>query len=226
MRSGPPSERNSRQASDRYRAKFNMATKAGIAASIEAVTRLIDREVWVVTAANGPRRGGLTATWISLASIDPERPILLAGIAPNHATAELIDASRHFAAHLLRPDQAELAWNFARGSSRDRDKLAGLATREGPGGAPILVDSLAWLACRVIHRYDAGDRLFYWAEVVAGERVAAAAPLREQAFVQSLTDGQRQELAASRDADIAVQRPLGEEWRQTVANLWPGESSH
>ncbi len=203
----------------------NMVTSAGNQASVEAVVKLVDREIWVVTAADGPRQGGLTATWVSLASIDPERPILLAGIGPNHATAELIDASRHYVAHLLHPDQGELAWNFAHGSSRDRDKLAGLATRDGPGNAPILVDSLAWLACRVIHRYDAGDRLFYWGEVVAGERVAAAVPLREQAFVRSLTDIQRQELAASRDADIALQRPLGEEWRQVVANLWPGESS-
>jgi flavin reductase (DIM6/NTAB) family NADH-FMN oxidoreductase RutF len=202
-----------------------MATQEGTTASIEAVARLIDREIWIVTAADGPRQGGLTATWVSLASIDPERPILLAGIAPNHATAELIDSSRHFAAHLLLPDQAEFAWNFAKGTSRDRNKLAGLATREGPAGVPILVDSLAWLACRVIHRYDAGDRLFYWGEVVAGERIANAAPLREQAFVRSLSDSQRRELAAARDADIAVQRPLRKAWRQSFANLWPRESS-
>jgi flavin reductase (DIM6/NTAB) family NADH-FMN oxidoreductase RutF len=196
------------------------------AASVETVARLIDREIWVVTAAAGARQGGLTATWVSMASIDPARPILLAGIAPNHATAELIDASGHFAAHLLRPDQAELARNFAEGSSRDRDKLAGLSTRPGPGGAPILVDALAVLACRVFYRYGAGDRLFYWAEVVAAEQFATASPLREQAFIRSLTDSQRRQLADSREADIALQRPLCEKWRQSVANLWPGESSH
>jgi flavin reductase (DIM6/NTAB) family NADH-FMN oxidoreductase RutF len=196
------------------------------AASVEAVARLIDREIWVVTAAAGAKQGGLTATWVSYASIDPARPILLAGIAPNHATAELIEASGHFAAHLLRPDQAELARNFAEGSSRDRDKLAGLSTRPGPGGAPILVDSLAVLVCRVFHRLDAGDRLFYWAEVLAAEQFATASPLREQAFIRALTESQRRQLAESRDADIALQRPLGEKWRQTVANLWPGESSN
>src|SRR6478609_10965789 len=93
---------------------------------IDTALRLIDRELWIITAASGGRRGGLLATWVSAASIDPERPILLAGIGPNHFTAELVQSSRAFAAHLLRPDQIELAWNFANGSGRDRDKFAGL----------------------------------------------------------------------------------------------------
>src|SRR5829696_10406770 len=92
---------------------------------VEAALRLIDRELWIITAAHGDRRGGLLATWVSAASIDPERPILLAGIGPNHFTAELVQSNNAFAAHLLRLDQIELAWNFASGSGRDRDKLAG-----------------------------------------------------------------------------------------------------
>src|SRR2546429_1095460 len=88
--------------------------------------RLIDREMWIVTAASGERRGGLVATWVSAASIDRERPVLLAGLAPNHFTTELVQTSRAFAAHLLRPQQTDLAWNFGRDSGRDRNKFAGL----------------------------------------------------------------------------------------------------
>ena len=61
---------------------------------IDSVLRTIDREVWVVTTAAADKRGGLTATWISPASIDRQRPVLLAGIAPNHFTAELIEQSQ------------------------------------------------------------------------------------------------------------------------------------
>src|SRR6478752_7569707 len=93
---------------------------------IDAALRLIARDLWIVTAHDGPRRGGLVATWVSAASIDRERPVLLAGLGPNHFTTELVQASRSFAAHLLRPDQTELAWNFARDSGRNRDKLAGI----------------------------------------------------------------------------------------------------
>lgn len=58
------------------------------AAEIEGLLRgALDREIWVVTAAAGARRGALTATWVSPVSVDPDRPMLLAGLAPNHFTA-------------------------------------------------------------------------------------------------------------------------------------------
>src|SRR5947209_13891950 len=105
---------------------------------IDADLRLIDREIWIITAADAERRGGLVATWVSSASIDPQRPVLLAGLAPNHFTTELVQANRAFAAHLLRPSQTALAWNFARDSGRDRDKFADLELKTHETGSPIL----------------------------------------------------------------------------------------
>jgi flavin reductase (DIM6/NTAB) family NADH-FMN oxidoreductase RutF len=189
-------------------------------AEIDAALRLIDREVWIVTAAAESRRGGLLATWVSAASIDRERPVLLAGIGPNHFTAELVQASKAFAAHLLRLDQVELAWNFARDSGRGREKLAGLAALERQTGSPILADCLAWFDCRVFARYDAGDRLFFWADVIECKwnLPVGAGPLRESGFFRSLTDEQRQTLVADRNADAAKGCPLREKWRSQ--NPW------
>lgn len=181
---------------------------------IDSVLRLIDREVWIVTAAASGKRGGLTATWVSAVSIDRQRPVLLAGIAPNHFTAELIEQSHAFVAHLLRADQAALAYDFAKDSGRQRDKLAGLVTSPADGGAPILSDCLAWLDCHVFGSYDAGDRRFFWADVMAGDKTSVGMPLREQAFFGQLSPQQRQTLVASRDADVAWQRPLHEAWRE------------
>jgi flavin reductase (DIM6/NTAB) family NADH-FMN oxidoreductase RutF len=173
----------------------------------------VDREVWIVTAVAGGKRGGLTATWVAQASIDRERPVILAGLAPNHFTAEIVEEGRAFAAHLLAESQTELAWNFAKDSSRERDKLAGLSTAESSCGCPILPDCLAWFDCRVFARYDAGDRLFYWADVVYAERRGNGSPLREQAFIRSLTDEQRKTLADQREADAKIQRPAADRWR-------------
>lgn len=196
---------------------------------IDVALRLVDRELWIITAAHENHRGGLLATWVSAASIDPERPILLAGIGPNHFTAELVQASRAFAAHLLRPDQIELAWNFAKGSGRDRDKLAGLEVQTHETAAPILTNCLAWFDCRVFAHYNAGDRLFFWADIVGcsgapTQRVAEqfALPsmsnppqaLREHQFIQSLTPNQRQSLLTDRNSDILKNRPLHDQWRQ------------
>ena len=133
---------------------------------VQQVFRCVVREVWVVTAATGERRGGLTVTWLSSASMDPQKPVVLVGLAPNHATTPLVEASGHFAAHLLRADQAGVAWRFASSSSRDGDKFAGLAVTEGAGKAPLLADCLARLECRVFHRVATGDRTYLWGDVV------------------------------------------------------------
>ncbi|MFN0019385.1 MAG: flavin reductase family protein [Pirellulaceae bacterium] len=183
-------------------------------AEIDSLLRLVDREVWIVTAAAGGKRGGLTATWVAQASIDRERPVILAGLAPNHFTTELVEEGQAFVAHLLAESQVGLAWDFAKDSGRNRDKLAGLATAESPSASPILQDCLAWFDCRVFARYDAGDRLFYWADVVAAEKRSAGSPLREQAFIGSLTDDQRKLLAGQRDTDAKIQRPLADSWRK------------
>ena len=191
---------------------------------IDAALRLVDREIWIVTAAVGPRRGGLVATWVSAASIDSQRPVLLAGLAPNHFTTGLVQSSKAFAAHLLRPEQAELAWNFARDSGSARDKFANLGVETHDTGSPVLTECLAWFDCRVFARYDGGDRLFFWADIVAASGPDAAAPgaispdrtaLREHQFFRSLSQDQRQHLAAARDADAADLRPLDEKWRLT-----------
>ena len=183
---------------------------------IDAVLRLVDREVWVVTSAAGNQRGGLTATWVSAISIDRQRPALLAGIAPNHFTCQLIEQSHAFVAHLLKADQAAVAWNFARDSGRDRDKLTGLAFAPSASGAPILQDCLAWLECRVFARYDAGDRRFYWADVTNAAQLSAGPPLREKQFIGALSPEERRELLAGLDADVAAQRPLYESWRSAL----------
>lgn len=181
---------------------------------IDSLLRLVDREVWIVTAAAGGKRGGLTATWVTQASIDRERPVILAGLAPNHFTAQLVEEGQAFVAHLLTESQAGVAWEFARDSGRDRDKLAEMTTAATPAGCPILPDCLAWFDCRVFARYDAGDRLFYWADVVAAERQSVGSPLREQAFIRSLTDDQRRLLGNQRDSDAEIQRELADGWRK------------
>ncbi len=182
--------------------------------SIDAVLRRVNREAWVVTSSCGPRRGGLVATWVSEASIDRQNPTMLIGIAPNHFTAELIDASRQFTLHLLRPDQVAMALNFASDSGRDRDKLADVSLSEA--SPPRLADCAAWLRCEVFARLATGDRTYYWADVVYGQNQSDGPCLREAELIAAASDAQRQRLADNRAEDIQIHRPLLASWR---ANL-------
>jgi flavin reductase (DIM6/NTAB) family NADH-FMN oxidoreductase RutF len=197
---------------------------------ISSTLSLVNRELWLLTAANGPRRGGLVATFVFQASIDRERPVLLTALGPNHFTTSLVQTSRAFAAHLLRPDQVELAWNFAKDSGHERDKLAGLELETSRTGAPILKESLAWCDCQVFAQYDAGDRLYFWADIVAASQgsplaprgtssslsPAPATPLCEQEFFRQLSPDQRQILIAARDKDVLSLRPKHQHWRESL----------
>ena len=186
---------------------------------IEQVFQRTSREAWIVTAASDAQRGGLIATWVSQAAIDRKHPAVLIGIAPNHFTAELIDASGCFALHLISAAQIELAWNFSIGSGRDRDKLSGLAFRGVETSSPILEDCLAWLDCRVFARLPTGDRNYYWADVLAGENVQAGAPLTEQQLIGLASVEQKAALRNNRELDIGTQRPLQQAWRSNLPAL-------
>lgn len=192
-----------------------------MSSEMDSVLRLIDREIWIVTAAAEDRRGGLCATWVSVASLDPQRPVIIAGLAPNHFTTALVQASGTLGLHLLRTDQTPLALNFAIGSGRDRDKFAGLTTRAGSSGVPLLVDCLASLECRVFSRYDTGDRCYFWADAVAGERHGNGQPLCEQGLIEAASDEQRKLLLQNRREDATFLCPLHDRWRG--ANLFTAQ---
>jgi flavin reductase (DIM6/NTAB) family NADH-FMN oxidoreductase RutF len=189
------------------------------ALAIDRVFRRVDREVWLVTAAARSRLGGLVATWAMQASIDVEDPLAMIGLAPNHFTAELVQASGAFGLHLLRTDQLDVAWKFALNSGRSTDKFAGIEHRTQASGAPILTDCLAWLDCRVVDCLDAGDRLFFLAEVLAGDSSAEGQPLTEGNLVKSATPEQLATLRTGRDSDLAIQRPLRAAWRKARGHL-------
>src|SRR5262249_46412561 len=59
----------------------------------EPLFAALDRELWLLTAAAPPRRGGLVATMVSQASLSPETPRVLVGVAKQHHTWGLVEAS-------------------------------------------------------------------------------------------------------------------------------------
>lgn len=189
---------------------------------VDTIFRSLVREAWIVTAAHDGRRGGLLATWVSPASIDRQRPVVLIGIAPNHFTASLIEASGAFAVHLLRKEQLGTALNFALHSGRDFDKFTSCSAEPGVAGSPILTDCLASLECRVAWQLRTGDRNYYWGDVLASASHAGGPPMTDQDLIRGVSDEQRRQLIADRDADVELQRPLLEAWR----NLLPDFLQH
>ena len=167
----------------------------------------LDREIWLVTARAGERRGGLIATFVSQASLPAEEPRVLIGIARQHHTWGLIEESGRFALHLLSEDDVDLVWRFGLKSGRGLDKFAGLETTESPGGCPLVAATVGWMDCRVETKLDAGDRTTYLAEVVESQvrKFAPALTMRrlmERAPSHYLLEMQRnRHLDGNRDAE-------------------------
>jgi flavin reductase (DIM6/NTAB) family NADH-FMN oxidoreductase RutF len=175
----------------------------------------LDRELWVVTAQAGERRGGLVATFVSQASIVPEMPRMIVGIAQHHHTWQMIEASGAFALHLLAESQLDWVWRFGLQSGHDVDKLAGLEVRAGLSGAPILTAAPGWLDCRVEARLDTGDRTVYLAEVLDAEAPGGAALLTLSRLRQVIPDGMRQELLEQLRRDAAIDAQAIAAWRSS-----------
>jgi flavin reductase (DIM6/NTAB) family NADH-FMN oxidoreductase RutF len=178
----------------------------------------IDREVWIVTAADGGRRGGLIATFVSHASLVPSLPRALIAVAKQHQTWPLIEASQAFGLHLISARQLDLVWHFGLQSGRDVDKLAGFALQPGVTGAPLLNDALGWLDCRVENQMDIGDRTVYLAEVVAARHHRDEPPLTMKELLKIAPPERLHELKQLRDRDSAIDAQAILAWREAAGS--------
>ncbi len=129
--------------------------------------------VTIVTArdANG-NRIGLTASSFNSVSLDP--PLVLWSLSRSAGSMPSFSSGSHYAINVLAAEQHELAERFA---SRQGDRFAGLALRDGVGGAPILEGSAAVFECFNRSRYEEGDHIIFVGEVEHCEHRANAQPL-------------------------------------------------
>jgi flavin reductase (DIM6/NTAB) family NADH-FMN oxidoreductase RutF len=185
---------------------------AGSGAS--AIFESLDRELWLVTAAAGPKRGGLIATFVGGVSLVPELPRACVAIARHHHTWSLIESQNCFALHLLGKAQLDWVWRFGLSSGHDGDKFEGLSTRLGLLGSPLLEGAIAWMECRVETRCELGDRTLYIAEVVDASGPPSSRPLTVREMSSVAPEDRRAALETLRIRDIAIDSQAIRDWRQ------------
>jgi flavin reductase (DIM6/NTAB) family NADH-FMN oxidoreductase RutF len=135
--------------------------------------RRLTNGLYVVGVADGERRDGFTAAWLTQVSFDP---LLVAlSINPSHASFPILVAAGAFAVSILSRGQLELARHFGTQSGRAVDKLAGQRWQAAHRGAPVLLDALAYLECLLVGRHPAGDHELVLGQVVGGRLLAPEA---------------------------------------------------
>ncbi len=179
-----------------------------------ALFDLIDRELWLVTASAGARRSGLIATFFSQASIVPDLPRVLVGIAKQHFTGQLIETSRAFALHLLGQENLALIWRFGLETGRKRDKFEGHKTHIGVTGAPVVSNTIGHLECRVEDKLDTGDRMLYVGEVIHAELSRREPPFTFRQLMKISSTDKMHLMTERLKEDIAADTLAIRAWRE------------
>ncbi len=109
---------------------------------------------------------GMTASAVASLSLDP--PLVMVGIGRQTVMADHVVSSGRFALNVLGADQAAVSNAFADpGRPLGEAMFAAVAIATSSGGALLLTDAIAHLACWVRAVHDGGDHLLVVGEVVA-----------------------------------------------------------
>lgn len=132
----------------------------------KTILRHVSYGLYAVTAAHDGDRGVFTANWLTQVSFEP--PLLAVSVERDSSTLPLIRASGVFAVCPLAAGQRDLAGSLGRPRAKAGDKYEtlGLHVHESASGAPVLADTLGFVACRVTGEMEAGDSVLLLGEVV------------------------------------------------------------
>ena len=146
------------------------------------------------------------AVAIAAASIVPERPRVVVQLHKTNLSYDMVLSSGVFALNFLRPDQLDLIGDFGLVSGREKDKLAGVGTKAGPSGSPLLTDCFGYLDCRVINAMDGGDMTCFLADVLDGKTLAQGDPLWWRDARRELPREWLERWEAKQSSEIATSR--------------------
>lgn len=120
--------------------------------------------ITVVTGRDEQGDHGMTVSAFSSLSLEP--PLILVCVAHDATMAPLFETASDFVVNILSDKQEALSRRF---SSKLDDRFAGLGFTRGERGVIILDDVLAWLECRIVHRFVEGDHTIITAAVERAE---------------------------------------------------------
>ena len=116
--------------------------------------------VTIVTTEHDGKPFGMTVA--SFASLSLRPPLVLVCIEKAAQTHDAIAAAARFGVNILEQKQSDLSGRFA---SRIDDKFAGVETRRGKLGVPLLANALTTIECRVHAHLPGGDHSIFVGEV-------------------------------------------------------------
>ncbi len=122
----------------------------------KTVLRMIPYGIYVLTADDGKGNiAAATVNWVTQSAFAP--PLVVVGVKTDSGAYKTVTDVKVFALNMLGKEQKGVAFTFFKPTQVSDGKLSGQAYRNGTTGAPILVDALGAVECRVTAIVEQGD---------------------------------------------------------------------
>ena len=154
--------------------------------AFDSLVGAIDYPMFIVTASRDEERAGCLVGFVTQASIDPPR--LMVMISKKNHTYRIASTADRLVVHLLGAGNFELAKLFGEQTGDEVDKFSRCEWAPTADGLPVLHGTLGWVVCRVLDRFEAGDHVGHLVEPIYGESTAETRQLGFQK-VMSLQPG-------------------------------------
>ena len=142
---------------------------------VNRVTWKIPNALALVGSRSGDERNAMTTSWITQLSMEPV--IIGIGVENTAVTHRLITAGGSFTVNLWDAENTRPFVKFSKpaayeptageGASDGTGTLNGWSVYEAVTGAPVFVDSAAWMDCEVRHSVNLGTHTLFMGELVA-----------------------------------------------------------
>ena len=143
--------------------------------ALRSAMRAWSAGVTVVTSVYEGETHGMTVNSFTSISLTP--PLLIISLQQHTRTHEMVMKSRMFGLTILSSEQTNISDLFAGRMPEVKDRIAAVKTETLVTGSPLIVGGLAWLDCRVLQTYDAGQTSLFIAEAVAARGTGSGEPL-------------------------------------------------
>jgi flavin reductase (DIM6/NTAB) family NADH-FMN oxidoreductase RutF len=122
--------------------------------------------LYVVGSRHGDRRNLMTLNWATQVSFEPK--MVGIGVEKTAVTHQLIEGGGSLSLCTISREDRAIVRKFTKPVEHDpgAGTLNGFPFHDGPTGAPVLDQAVAWLDCTVRQPVDCGGHTFFVGEVV------------------------------------------------------------
>jgi flavin reductase (DIM6/NTAB) family NADH-FMN oxidoreductase RutF len=131
--------------------------------------------LFVLAARRGGAETGLLASWVQQCSFNP--PQVSVAVRRDREVASWLEAGATFTLNILDDSQTDMVAHFGKGFAAGEPAFEGLDVLRPEGVPPVLADALAYLECRVVERFPAGDHDLFIGRVVVGRVLGEGRPM-------------------------------------------------